>query len=226
MLSNIFNAIKANLISGGAYYLIAKAVFVTLIVIVIAWITAIIFGAVCSYYMCYKKKVISRIAESACFLFRSTPALLIMLLMYYVFFKTSHISTTLLAGLAIGFYGAGHLSEIITKSVKESQVCSDPEVMKRLKDAYYTAALPQALEDTMFSIKRLMIQLVQWTTIVGYISVNDLTQVMMQIGQRTMYPFFAISFCVLFHLVLVILIELGYSIIIKKFKENQNKYID
>ena len=56
---------------------------------------------------------------------------------------------------------------------------------------------------------------------VGYISVNDLTEVMLQIGQRTMYPFFAISVCILFHILLVILIEALYGYLTKKSKKSK-----
>ncbi len=215
MISNLFEAVKANLISGGAYSLIIKAMIVTIVIALIAWITAGIFGAVCSYYMCYKKRAVSLIAEMLCFLFRSTPALLMLLLFYYVFMGSSHISTVIIAGLAIGFYGAGHLAEILTKAIKEVVIRNDSDLEHRLKSVYFTVALPQAMEEAIFPVKRLIIIILQWTTVVGYISVNDLTEVMMQIGQRTMYPFFAISVCILFHIVLVILIEALYNFISK-----------
>lgn len=223
MINNLFNAIKLNLISGGAYYLIAKAAVVTVSIAVIAWITTFILGSLCSYFMCYKKKVVSTVVSAICFIFRSIPVLLSLLLFYYVFFITLHISSVILAGIAIGMYGAGHFAEIISKSVKETQVWSDKDVMKRLKASYFSVAFLQAAEDSMYPIKRLMVQLLQWTTVVGYISVNDLTEVMMQIGQRNMYPFFAISFCTLFYIVIVILIEWLFHVICRNIKRKECK---
>ena len=55
-INNIFNAISDNLISGGAYYLIAKAAVVTAAIAVLAWIIAGIFGIGISYLMSYEKK--------------------------------------------------------------------------------------------------------------------------------------------------------------------------
>lgn len=217
-IRNIFEAVSNNLISGDAYYLIAKSVFVTIAIAVVAWIVAFVLGGLVSYFMCYEKKVISRIAEGVCFLLRSTPALLMMLLFYYVFLKSSHVSSFLIAGISIGFYGAGHFAEIIARAVLQAQKTQDVEVTRRLKHVFYSVALPQAMEDTVFMLKRLVIHMFQWTTVVGYISVNDLTEIMTRIGHRTMYPFFSIFVCIIFHLFIAIVLEIIFNSIEKKLK--------
>ena len=61
-ISNIFNAISDNLISGGAYYTIFKSILVTLFMTLTAWIVAAALGILVSYLMCYEKKAASRIA--------------------------------------------------------------------------------------------------------------------------------------------------------------------
>lgn len=215
-MGGLFEAIKSNLISGQAYYKIIKGAITTVMIVVMAWIIAFLLGALCSYFMCYNKLIISSIAKGVCFFLRSTPALQLLLLLYYVIFKASHINVAIISGLALGLYGAGHFAEIITKSVKENQVWSDKRLMQRLKSAYFTAALPEAVEQSMFNIKRMMIHLLQWTTVVGYISANDLTEVMINIGQRTMYPFFSIACSIIFYLFATILIEWMFWIIKKK----------
>lgn len=216
IIRNIFDAVNSNLISGGAYYTIAKSVLVTLVITVLAWFLAGALGALLSYFMSYEKKVISRFAHAFSFLFRSTPVLLALLLFYYVFFKRMHLSGILISALAIGLYGAGQLSEILARQVRIASKNQDVVVIKRLKQVYATVTLPQTVEDTLFMVKRLVILLLQWTTIVGYISVNDLTEVMNKIGQRTMYPFFAIVICILFYLVMTIILEGIFHIIHKK----------
>ena len=57
-VNNIFNAISDNLISGGAYYLIAKAAVVTILIILVAWVIAGLAGIGISYLMTYEKKVV------------------------------------------------------------------------------------------------------------------------------------------------------------------------
>ena len=225
-IRNIFDAINNNLISGGAYYLIAKSVIVTIILVVIAWLVTIAIGSVLSYFMSYHKRGISGLAHAISFIFRSTPVVLILLLFYYVIFKRLYLSITLITGLAIGLYGAGHFAQIIARQVRETKKHQDIVVIRRLKQVYFTVTLPQTVEDTLFMVKRLAILLLQWTTIVGYISVNDLTEVMTRIGQRTMYPFFSIFVCIIFYLIMTIIIEGIFHGIHKKITGEEDTYED
>lgn len=215
---NILNAVSENLISGDAYYLIIKGVLVTFGITVIAWLIAFILGSLISYVMSYEKKVVSAIGRVFSFIFRSSPALLTVLLFYHVFFKSSHIGGMVILGLALGFYGAGHFSEILSRAVKIEQRRLTQGTRDKLEKVYFSMVLPQAMEDSVFQIKRLAIQLLQWTTVAGYISVNDLTQVMNGIGQRTMYPFFSIFFAILCYMIATIVIELIFRAIMKRIK--------
>lgn len=225
-IRNIFDAINNNLISGGAYYLIAKSVIVTIILVVIAWVVTVAIGSVLSYFMSYHKRGISGLAHSISFIFRSTPVVLLLLLFYYVVFKRLHLSVTLISGVAIGLYGAGNFAQIIARQVREAKKQQDVVVIRRLKQVYFTVTLPQTVEDTLFMIKRLAILLLQWTTIVGYISVNDLTEVMTRIGQRTMYPFFSIFVCIILYLIMTIIIEGMFHAIKKKMTGEEDSYED
>ena len=106
-VNNIFNAISDNLISGGAYYLIAKAAVVTILIILVAWVIAGLAGIGISYLMTYEKKVVSRIGRAISFVFRSVPVLLSVWLLHYCVFGSSTMSGIITAGLSIGLYGAG-----------------------------------------------------------------------------------------------------------------------
>lgn len=219
ILRNLLDAVQNNLISGDAYYIIAKSVIVTFLITVIAWIVAVGLGALTSYFMAYEKKVLSVLFSSISFLCRSTPVLLLLLLMYYVVFKSININLSLLSGVTIGLYGAGHFSEIIARQVNKAKEEQDDIVIRRLQQVYFSVTLPQTMEDTLFMTKRLSIQILQWTTVVGYITVNDLTEVMNRIGQRTMYPFFSIAVCIICYLIATIIIETVFKMIERKIKK-------
>lgn len=213
------SAIKDNLIAGGAYTLIIKAVIVTFVITVIAWLVAAAAGAVCGYFMCYRQRLVTMLAEAFSFLFRATPVLLMVLFFYYGIFGFFHISGVLLAGLAIGLYGGGHFAEIIMKTIRESEDWKSREMRRRLKSAFFTAALPHATGVSLFQVKRLFIQLLQWSTVVGYIGVNDLTEVMLTIGQRNMAPVFGIAFAILLYLIATLLIEAVFAFVEKRIGE-------
>ena len=222
-VNNIFNAISDNLISGGAYYLIAKAAVVTVLIILVAWVIAGLAGVGISYLMTYEKKVVSRIGRAVSFIFRSVPVLLSVWLLHYCFFGSSTMSGIITAGLSIGLYGAGHLAEIISESVKKTQSRMHNGMKDKLQKYYFRMVVPQALEDSLFQVKRLAIQLLQWTTIAGYISVNDLTEVMYGIGHRTMYPFFSIAFTAIIYMLMTIAVEGVFKLIGKKLKAANDK---
>lgn len=211
MIGNIMSAIKDNLIAGGAYTLIIKAIIVTFVITVIAWLVAILIGAVCGYFMCYRQRAVTMLAEGFSFLFRATPVLLLILFFYYGVFGSMNMNGVLLSGLAIGLYGGGHFGEILMKTIRESEDWQNREMRRRLKKAFFTAALPHATGVSLFQVKRLSIQLLQWSTVVGYIGVNDLTEVMLTIGQRNMAPFFGIAFSILVYLIATLLIEAGFA---------------
>lgn len=211
------SAIKDNLIAGGAYSLIIKAIIVTFVITVIAWLVAAAVGAVCGYFMCYRQRAVTMLVEAFSFMFRATPVLLLLLFFYYGVFGAVNLNGILLSGLAIGLYGGGHFAEILMKAIRESEDWKSREMRRRLKAAFFTAALPHATGVSLFQVKRLCIQLLQWGTVVGYIGVNDLTEVMLTIGQRNMAPVFGITFSILLYLVATLLIEAVFAWIGKRF---------
>lgn len=212
-ITRIFNAVSDNLISGGAYYTILKGVLITAAVTLIAWAAAAVLGIAVSYLMCYDRLIISRIGRAVCFIMRSTPAILLVWLFYYCVFGGSTRLGFVSAGVAIGVYGGGHMAEILSRSVRHAQEELSGSIRERLRHVYYFTVVPQALEDSLFDLKRLSVLLLQWSAVSGYISVNDLTAVMYGIGHRTMYPFFSIAFAAVCYLIAVVLIEWIFELI-------------
>ncbi len=171
--------------------------------------------------MCYRKRLLSGLTGGICFFLRSAPVPLLILFFYYVLWKKAHSGSVLIAGGALGCWGAGHFAEIISHSIRNAQRRQDEAVTARLGHLFYSIAFPQAIEESWFSIKRLTIHLLQWTVTAGYIGVNDLSNVMERIGQRTSYPFFSIFFSLLFYLFLTVLIEIVFRLLAKHFSPGE-----
>lgn len=222
-ITNIFNAVYNNLISGGAYYQIAKGVLVTAAVTVIAWIVAAGCGCLFSYLMCFEKKIVSSIGRGLCFVFRSVPVILIMWLLYYCVFDGGSGSAAIIAGIAIGFWGGGHLSEIVERTVNKMREEVSETIAVRMERVYFSAVVPQALENSLWDIKRLAVHILQWSAVSGYIAVNDLTEVMYGIGHRTMYPFFSVFFTAILYLIATLLIEWCFKFLEKLIKKEESE---
>lgn len=219
-MSTFFNLINDNLLNGGAYRDIAKALFTTFGITVTAWIFTVAFGGLVSYFMCYEKKLVSRIFEGICFVFRGVPALVAILIFYYGFFGSVGISGAVICGTALGLYGAGHFAEIIARFVNDERKKLSGRADRRMEKSFYTLMLPEAVEANLYHIKRLFVIIMQWTVVAGYVGVNDLTEVMTSIGHRNMYPFFGICFTAICFLAASALVELLFKLIEKKLKKS------
>ena len=205
---SFLSIVKDNLISGGAYSLILRAVVVTAVITLCAWILAMAFGALLAYGAASKRRAVSAVVRGVAFLLRSTPVLLAMLLLDYGIFGAVHISSTVLAAIAVGLFGAGSIAELLTEK--------EENVSERTFRSFLTKTIPTRLTSATGEWKRQMIGLLQWTTVAGYIGANDLTKVMQGIGNRTLFPVFSIAFSIVLYLVAVLIVEWAFSVFERK----------
>ena len=222
-LLGITDAVYSNLISGGAYFRIIKAIIVTGIITVAAWIIAMILGMLVSYLTCYEKKLLSGIGRALCFILRSCPVVLLIWLLYYVPVVGFNVPAIAAAALGIGLYGAGSYSEILTRSAKREMESFSENIKKSLSHSHFTAVIPEAIENSLFEIKRLTVLLLQFSSLAGYIGVGELTNVMSTIGHRNMYPFFSIFFCIVLYLIAAAIIEAIFNKLILRIKKRREK---
>ncbi len=222
-LLGITDAVYSNLISGGAYFRIIKALAVTVVITVLAWVVAMIFGMLISYLTCYEKKIISGIGRALCFILRSTPVLLLIWLLYYVPAFGINLPAIAAAALGVGLYGAGSFSEILTRSAKHEMENYSDIIKTSLKHSHFTAVVPEAIENSLFEIKRLTVLMLQLSSLAGYIGAGELVNVMSAIGHRNMYPFFSIFFCIVLYLIAAAIIEAVFNRIIVRVKKKRER---
>ncbi len=210
------DAVYSNLISGGAYFRIIKALAVTVMITVAAWIIAMIIGMILSYMTCYEKKVVSGVGRAFCFIFRSVPVVLIIWLLYYSKVFGGSLSAIVASALGIGLYGAGSYSEILSRSAKREMAGFSDNIKSSLQKSHFTAVIPEAVENSLFEIKRLTILMLQFSSLAGYIGAGELVNVMTTIGHRNMYPLFSIFFCMMLYLIAAAIIEAIFNKIIAR----------
>lgn len=223
ILLGITDAVYSNLISGGAYYRIIKALAVTVLITVAAWIIAMVLGMIISYMTCYEKKIISGVGRALCFILRSVPVLLTIWLFYYVPAFGINLPAVVASSLAIGLYGAGSFSEILTRSAKHEMENYSDNIKEILSHSHFTAVIPEAVENSLFEIKRLTILLMSLSSLAGYIGTGELVNVMSTIGHRNMYPFFSIFFCMVIYLIAAAIIEAIFNKLITRVRKRKEK---
>lgn len=211
MIRNIYDAIYNNLIGGGAYLRIIKGCVFTVLILVLALCVAGVFAAGLSFLRTSGQKWLRRIGAAVTFLAKGTPLYLALLLWYYTFLGGMHRGGLVISVLVLGLYGGGHLADIFSRAIQKETSTRSAAVNRRARREFFSALLPFITEQSLFEIKRLVCILLQMSSLVGLIGVNDLAQVMLANGLRTQYPFFALFCAVIFYLVLQLLIEALFS---------------
>ncbi len=211
MIRNIYDAVYNNLIGGGAYLRIIKGCVFTLLVFVLALAVGAVVAAVLSFLRTSGYKWLRRLGTAVAFLTKGTPLYLALLLWYYTFLGGMHRGGLLIAVLVFGLYAGGHLSDILSRNIKREAEARSAAVNRRARREFFSALLPFVTEQSLFEIKRLVCILLQMSSLVGLIGVNDLAQVMLTNGLKTRYPFFALACAVMFYLLLQLLIEAVFS---------------
>ncbi len=211
MIRNIYDAVYSNLIGGGAYLRIIKGCIYTLLIFAAALAVGAVVAALLSFLRTSGYKWLRCLGTVAAFLTKGTPVYLALLLWYYTFLGGMHRGGLLIAVLVFGLYAGGHLSDILSRNIKKEAEVRSAAVNRRARREFFSALLPFVTEQSLFEIKRLLCILLQMSSVVGVIGVDDLAQVMLANGLRTQYPFFALACAVIFYLLLQLLIEAVFS---------------
>ncbi|MBO4668999.1 MAG: hypothetical protein J5648_03375 [Lachnospiraceae bacterium] len=209
-VSGWMNVIKDNLISGGAYRQIFSAVITTAVLMLLACVIASLFWLALKALSESPKTVLQKTAAGLAYIFRSIPVPLLLLLLGSVVLAGVHIPLLIPAALGIGLNGAGLLYEASASGKDAEATAETTENDADLDDTGPNAyGFRQRLRFLASRpARRTAVTMLQWTTVSGCIGVRDLAEVFQTIGNRTMYPLFAIACCIVFYLLAVIILEL------------------
>lgn len=216
MIRNVYDAVYNNLIGGGAYLRIIKGCVFTILVFVLALCVAALLAAGLSFLRTSEKKGLRNFGIAVSFLAKGTPLYLALLLWYYTFLGGMHRGGLFISVLVFGIYGGGHIADILSRAVTKETARRSPAVNRRARREYFSALLPFVTEQSLFEMKRLVCILLQMSSLVGLVGVNDLAQVMVTNGLRTQAPFFALFCAILFYLLLQLLVEALFSYVGKR----------
>ena len=120
-----------------------------------------------------------------------------------------------IAVIAFGLNSAAHIAEIMKaalESVDPGQIMAARTLGFTKLGAFYHITFPQASGYARPVYQNTVINLIQWTSVVGYITIADLTRVINNIGARTADPFFVIFIAILIYLALAYVTYLIFTL--------------
>lgn len=179
------------LIAGGAGKTILVGLLATLKISLLAIILGTILGMLICAMRMSKSKILSAIARVYISVLRGSPLTMLLMLMYYVIFAKSDIDATYVAVITFGINTAAYVAEMMRSALegvnkRESEAAMTLGFSKFQTMRY--VVLPQAMHIAKPVYQSTIINMIQWTSVVGYVTITDLTRVINNISSRTMQP--------------------------------------
>lgn len=157
-----------------------------------------------------KLKVLNLVARLYLTVIRGTPALIQLLIIYYVVFASFDINKILVASVAFGLNSGAYVAEIFRSgimSIDRGQMEAGRSLGLNYGSTMWLIVMPQAIKNILPALGNEFIVLLKETSISGYIAIQDLTKGGDIIRSRTFEAFFPLIAVAAIYLVMVVGLE-------------------
>ena len=217
----ISDKLYAILIQGGSWKTILGGLWVTVQIFVLALVLGTVLGAVICLMRTRKNPVLRGIASVYIAVLRGTPVLMLLLLLYYGVLARTGLKPVMVAVFTFALNVSAHVAELLRSALSASDR-GQAEAARTLGfsawDTFRLITLPQVLRIAKPVYQSTIVNLIQWTSVVGYVTITDLTRVINNIASRTMQPLLTITIGMLIYLALSYII-FGLFALSDKLKE-------
>ena len=159
--------------------------------------SSVILGTLCGlglYVLCRNgKKVLNKIVDGVSWLVEGTPAVLLLMIFYFIIFGNVNIEKIVVAIISFTIVFTVSMFSML----KSGEIAVDPGQRQAALSqgftehaAYFRIILPQSAIHFLPQYFSETVSLIKETSIVGYIAILDLTKVSDMIRGRTFEPFF------------------------------------
>lgn len=190
-----WNIFQKTLVDGDSYLMVLKGLWMTVEITVLSLTAGTALGAAVCALRLSRIAVLRWFAIIYIAILRGSPVLLLLMLMYYVVFARSDLSAPLIAVAAFSLNVSAHAAEVMRAALSATDPMQN-EAARTLGfsrfQAFLLITLPQSVKIAKPVYQSTIVNLLQWTSVVGYVTIVDLTRVINNIGVRTMQPLFMI----------------------------------
>lgn len=227
-IASIKDSFYKNFIEEDRYLLLLKGVLTTFIISFFSIILGSLFGLIL-YILSVINKVFKKIVDVLAVFLAKLPVVVLLMILFYVVFKSSTIDAIIVS--IIGFsYLFGHtfygLLNVGVASVDIGQSEGAMALGYERWPAFFRIILPQALKTICDTYLNEVIALIKNTSIVGYVSVTDVTRASDIIRGRTyeaLFPLIVVA--IIYFLLCTVLIAL-LRLPLKAYIEKKVNYND
>ena len=181
----------STLIAGGAAKTIFKGLAATLEISFFALVLGTLLGIGICVLRMSKFKPFSVFARAYISILRGSPLTMLLMLLYYCVFARTRMDAMWVAVITFGINSAAYVAEMFRSAI-EAVNRRELEAALTLGFNKFQAmryvVFPQAMHIAKPVYQSTIINTVQWTSVVGYVTITDLTRVINNIASRTMQP--------------------------------------
>ncbi len=219
LLESVVNSFNNNLILNSGWLVVLKGLWVTVLITALGLFFGTLTGAILCVLRLSDSGILRVTAKTVIAVLRGSPVLLLLMVFYYVVFANSRIDAVYIAVTAFALNSGAHIAEIMRSAlsaVDKKQLEAARMLGFSKFKAFRAITLPQAGMIAKPVYQNATINLLQWTSVVGYVTITDLTRTVNNIGARTGDPFFALFFGILIYLGVSYLINFLFTLKIRK----------
>ncbi len=182
-------------IKDGAWLTISKGLWATVQISALSLLFGTILGSIICFFRVGKIKPLKIFAQGYISIVRGSPVLMLLMLLFYGVFARSGLDPITVAIITFSLHTAAHVAELLRSSlmaVDRGQVEAARTLGFSKIQTFKLVVLPQILIIAKPVFQSTVINLIQWTSVVGYVTITDLTRVINNIASRTMQPMITI----------------------------------
>lgn len=218
----IADSFDRSLIQQDRWKMIVQGFWTTIWIFLGSLIIGILLGAVISYMQMSPRKLLSITANVYIDLMRNIPILVLLLVMYYIILANSGLSAMSVAIIASAMNFGAYIAVMFTTGIK----AVDPGQKEAGLALGYTPMqtftyiiAPQAARHIIPVFQGEAISLLKGTSIVGYISIVDLTKASDLIRNSSFEAFFPLIFVTVIYFTLAWMLSKSLDILLQKIQK-------
>ena len=206
--------VYAIFIKDGAWLTILKGLWATVQISALSLLFGTILGALICFLRVSNFKPAKIFAKVYIAVIRGSPVLMLLMLFFYGIFARTGLTPITIAVITFSMHTAAYVAELLRSAlmtVDKGQVEAARTLGFSKVQAFKLVALPQIIQVAKPVYQSTLINLIQWTSVVGYVSITDLTRVINNTAARTMQPMITIIGGIIIYLALSYLIHEIFS---------------
>lgn len=219
----------ANFIKDARYMYLVKGLLNTLVITIFAVIIGIILGFIIAIIRTSHDRnggltILNAICKVYLTIIRGTPAMVQLLIIYYVIFASTSINKLIVAIIAFGINSAAYVAEVVRSgimAVDKGQFEAGRSLGLTYNQTMRFIILPQAIKNILPALCNEFISLIKETSISGYIGLAELTKGGDIIRSVTFDAFMPLIAVAIIYLVIVMLLTAGMNKLERSLRGNE-----